>query len=102
VDECYCALLGNSALMKMLARKHVTCSLGGLLYATIELGFLCVVHAEAIYRDLQNNTSSSVQFSSVQFSSVQFSSHKLEDSRIRQEDVVQSSSIVDVLTLRVL
>jgi hypothetical protein len=39
--------------------------------------------------------------SSVQFSSVQFSSHKLEDMTIHQDDVVQGSSIVDVLTLRV-
>jgi hypothetical protein len=34
--------------MKTLARNHVTCSLCGLTYATIELGFLCVVRAEAI------------------------------------------------------
>jgi hypothetical protein len=31
-----------------LARNHVTCFLCGLPYATIELGFLCVVHAEHI------------------------------------------------------
>jgi hypothetical protein len=48
VDECYCALLGNSAPMKTLARNHVTCSLCGLPYAIIELCFLCVVRAEAI------------------------------------------------------
>jgi hypothetical protein len=27
VDECYCALLGNSTPMKTLTRNHVTCSL---------------------------------------------------------------------------
>jgi hypothetical protein len=48
VVECYCALLGNSAPMKTLARNQVICSLCGLPYATIELGFLCVVRAEAI------------------------------------------------------
>jgi hypothetical protein len=48
VEECYCALLGNSATMKTLAGNHVTCSLCGLPYATIELCFLCVVRAEAI------------------------------------------------------
>jgi hypothetical protein len=40
-EEYYCALLGNSAPMKTLARNHVTCFLRGLPYATIELGFLC-------------------------------------------------------------
>jgi hypothetical protein len=39
---------GNSAPMKMLARNHMTCSLCGLPYPTIELGFLCMVRAEAI------------------------------------------------------
>jgi hypothetical protein len=36
------------------------------------------------------------------FGSVRFSSRKLEDSRIRQENVVQGSSTVEVLTLSVL
>jgi hypothetical protein len=58
MDECYCAFLGNSAPMKTLARNHVTCSLC--------VGFLCVVRGGTIQRGLQNNTSSSVQFSSVQ------------------------------------
>jgi hypothetical protein len=49
VQECYCALLGDSASMKTLASNHVTSSLSGLPYATIELCFLCVVPAEAIY-----------------------------------------------------
>jgi hypothetical protein len=40
VDECYWALLGNSAPMKALGRNHVTCSLCSLPYATIELGSL--------------------------------------------------------------
>jgi hypothetical protein len=48
VDECYCALIGNSAPMKTMSRDHVTCSLFGLPYATTELYFLCVVCAEAI------------------------------------------------------
>jgi NAD-dependent dihydropyrimidine dehydrogenase PreA subunit len=48
VEKCYCVLLGNSAPMKTVARNHVTCSLCGLFYATIELGFLCVIRAEAI------------------------------------------------------
>jgi hypothetical protein len=48
VEECYCSLLGNSAPMKTLARNHVTFSLCGLSFATIELGFLCVVLSEAI------------------------------------------------------
>jgi hypothetical protein len=34
--------------MKKLARNHVTCVLCGLSYATIELGFLCVVRAGPI------------------------------------------------------
>jgi hypothetical protein len=65
----YCALLGNNAPMKTLARNHVTCFLCGLPYVTIEVCFMCVVRAEAIHvwRGLENNTSS-VQFSSVQFS----------------------------------
>jgi hypothetical protein len=48
VEECYCALLGNSAPMKTLARNHMTCSLCGLAYTIIELDFLCVVRAEVI------------------------------------------------------
>jgi hypothetical protein len=47
IEECYCALLGNSAPMA-LGRNHVTCSLCGFPYARIELCFLCVVRAEAI------------------------------------------------------
>ena len=35
-------------------------------------------------------------------SSVQFRSRKLEDLRFPQEDVVQGSSVVDLLTLSVL
>jgi hypothetical protein len=50
----------------------VTLSLCGLLYATVELGFLCVVRAESIKRGLHNNTSSSVQFSSAVELRVQF------------------------------
>jgi hypothetical protein len=46
VEECYCALLGNRAPMKMLARNHVTWSLCGLPQATLELCFLFVVRAE--------------------------------------------------------
>jgi hypothetical protein len=44
----FCALLGYSAPMKALARNRVTCSLCGVPYAAIELGFMCVVRAEAI------------------------------------------------------
>jgi hypothetical protein len=55
-----------------------------------------------VSRNLTLTWTPAVQSSSVQFSSVQFSSRKLEDSRIRQEDVVQGRSVVDVLTLRVL
>jgi hypothetical protein len=32
VEECYCALLDNSAPMKTLARNHVTCSVWSPLY----------------------------------------------------------------------
>jgi hypothetical protein len=79
--------------MKTLARNHVTCSLCGLTYATIEVGFLSV-------RRLCNEVFRITQ--TVQFSSVQFSSRKLEDSKICQEVVAQGRSVVDVLTLRVL
>jgi hypothetical protein len=48
VEEGYCALLGNSAPMKTLARNHVTSSLCGFPYATLELCFLCVVRAKNI------------------------------------------------------
>jgi hypothetical protein len=41
-EECYCALLVNSAPIKTMAKNHVTCFLRGLPYTTIELGFLCV------------------------------------------------------------
>jgi hypothetical protein len=41
-------LSGRMLLLKLLARNHVTCSVCGLPYATVELCFLCVVHAEAI------------------------------------------------------
>jgi hypothetical protein len=54
VDEYYCALLGNNAPMKTLVRNHVTCSLCGLPYATIELCFLCV-SVRRLYNE--NNTS---------------------------------------------
>jgi hypothetical protein len=46
VQEWKMCLSGR--ILLTLARNHVTCSLGGLLYATIELCFLCVVRAEAI------------------------------------------------------
>jgi hypothetical protein len=36
------------APMKTLAKNHMICSLCGLPYATRELGFLCVVRAEAV------------------------------------------------------
>jgi hypothetical protein len=57
VDECYCALLRNRAPMKTLARNHLTCSLCGLPYATVELCFYAW-SVRSLY-----NTSSSVQFS---------------------------------------
>jgi hypothetical protein len=41
-------LLGTNAPMKMLARNQVTYFLCGLLYATIELGFLCMVRADPL------------------------------------------------------
>jgi hypothetical protein len=79
--ECYFALIGNSEPMKTLARNHVTFSLSGLLYATVELRGPC---SGCITRLAEYTSSSGVQFSS------------------RQEDVVQDSSVVDVLILRVL
>jgi hypothetical protein len=76
--------------MKMMAKNHVTCSLCSLPYATTELGFLHL-SVWRLYNEAYRLTPA-----------VQFSSRKLEDSRIHQEDVVQGSSIADVLTLRVL
>jgi hypothetical protein len=37
VEECYCALLSNSAAMKTVAGNHVTYSLCGFRHATVEL-----------------------------------------------------------------
>jgi hypothetical protein len=73
-EDWNCALLGNSAPMKTVARNHVTCFLCGLPYATIELGFLCVCSVSRLYKKQWRLSA-----------------------RIRQGDVVQGSSIVDVL-----
>jgi hypothetical protein len=42
---------GQQRINEALARNHITSSLCGLPFATIELRFLCMVRAEAIKRE---------------------------------------------------